>query len=106
MSLASIISGLDLPRYFDCLIISAVTRHAKPDPGLYELALQRAEAIPDYAIHIGDSYIQDVLGARAVGITPILIDRLGKLRPQDMDCLVIHDLREVLDMLEISRTPE
>ena len=106
VSLASIISGLDLPRYFDCLIISAVTRHAKPDPGLYELALQRAEAIPDYAIHIGDSYIQDVLGARAVGITPILIDRPGKLRPKDIDCLVIHDLREVLDVLEISRTPE
>jgi HAD superfamily hydrolase (TIGR01549 family) len=103
VSLASIIVGLDLPRYFDCLIISAVTRHAKPEPGLYELALQRAGAIPDYAIHIGDSYIQDVLGARSVGITPILIDRPGKLRPQEMDCLVIHDLREVLDMLEIAR---
>jgi putative hydrolase of the HAD superfamily len=103
-SLAPIISGLDLPRYFDCLIISAVARHAKPEPGLYELALQRAGAIPDYAIHIGDSYIQDVLGARTVGITPILIDRPGKLRPEDMDCILIRDLQEVLNLLEISTT--
>ncbi|HLW00975.1 MAG TPA: HAD-IA family hydrolase [Ktedonobacterales bacterium] len=104
-SLASIIAGLDLPRYFDCLTISAVTRHAKPEPGLYELALRRAGGISDYAIHIGDSYILDVLGARAVGITPILIDRPGHLRAQEMDCLVIHDLREVLDLLDISTAP-
>ncbi len=104
-NLASIIAGLDLPRYFDCLIISAVTRHAKPEPGLYELALQRANAIPDYAIHIGDSYIHDVLGARAVGITPILIDRPGSLRAEEVDCLLIHDLREVLDLLDIPAAP-
>jgi putative hydrolase of the HAD superfamily len=100
-SLASIIAGLDLPRYFDSLTISAVTRHAKPEAGLYDLALQRAGAIPDYAIHIGDSYIHDVLGARAVGITPILIDRPKRLRPQDVDCLLIRDLRDVLTLLEI-----
>lgn len=104
-SLAPIISGLDLPRYFDCLIISAVARHAKPEPKLYELALQRAGAIPDYAIHIGDSYIQDVLGARIVGITPILLDRPGKLRQANMDCILIRDLREVLELLEIPAAP-
>ena len=30
---------------------------------LYELALQRANSIADYTLHIGDSYIHDVLGA-------------------------------------------
>lgn len=104
-NLAPIISGLNLPPYFDCLTISAVTRHAKPEPGLYDLALQRAGAIADYAIHIGDSYIHDVLGARAVGITPILLDRPGALRAQDVDCLLIRDLSEVLDLLEISTAP-
>ncbi len=104
-SLAPIISGLGLPRYFDCLIISAVTRYAKPEPHLYDLALQRAGAIADYAIHIGDSYIHDVLGARAVGITPILLDRPGKLRAANLDCILINDLREVLDLLEISAAP-
>ena len=105
IDLAPIIYGHDLPRYFDCLIISAVARYAKPEAGLYDLALQRAEAIADYAIHIGDSYILDVLGARSVGITPILIDRAGKWRAEDLDCLIIHDLREVLDLLEIPLLP-
>ncbi len=102
VSLAPIISGLNLPRYFDCLIISAVTRCAKPEPALYDLALQRAGAVADYAIHIGDSYIHDVLGARAVGITPILLDRPGNVRAEDVDCVLIRNLQEVLDLLEIS----
>ncbi|HEY7350298.1 MAG TPA: HAD hydrolase-like protein [Ktedonobacterales bacterium] len=101
VNLAPIISSLNLPRYFDCLVISAVSRYSKPEAGLYDLALQRASAIPDYAIHIGDSYIHDVLGARTVGITPILIDRPGKLRAEEVDCVLIRDLREVLDLLEI-----
>lgn len=104
INLARIIRGLDLARYFDCLIISAATRYSKPEPALYELALRRADAISDYAIHIGDSYIHDVLGARSVGITPVLIDRTNRLQPEQVDCLLIRDLREVLDLLEISPT--
>lgn len=100
-NLIPIISGLDVGRYFDCVIISAVTRYAKPEAALYDLALRRANAIPDYAIHIGDSYIHDVLGARSVGITPILLDRPGRLHSEDIDCILIHDLREVLDQLEL-----
>jgi FMN phosphatase YigB (HAD superfamily) len=68
-------------------LVSAVTRHAKPSPALYDLALQRANSIPDYTIHIGDSYIHDVLGARAVGITPILLDRHNRLEESNVDCL-------------------
>ena len=100
-NLIPIIGGLDIGRYFDCVIISAVTHHAKPEAALYDLALRRANAIPDYAIHIGDSYIHDVLGARSVGITPILIDRPGRLRAEDVDCILIRDLREMLDLLEL-----
>ena len=100
-NLIPIIGGLDIGRYFDCVTISAVTRYAKPEAALYDLALRRANAIPDYAIHIGDSYIHDVLGARSVGIAPILLDRPGRLRAEDVDCILIRDLREVLNLLEL-----
>jgi len=83
------------------LLVSAVTRHAKPSPTLYELALQRANSIADYTIHIGDSYIHDVLGARAVGITPILLDRHRRLEESNVDCLLVHSLFELLQLLEV-----
>lgn len=103
ISLGPILRQLQLTRYFDCVLISAATRHAKPSPTLYDLALQRANAIPDYTIHIGDSYINDVLGARAVGITPVLLDRAHRVTEQTLDCLLVHSLTELLDILEVER---
>jgi REG-2-like HAD superfamily hydrolase len=103
IALGPLLRQLDLTQYFDCLVISAVARHAKPSPTLYDMALERANAIPDYTIHIGDSYIHDVLGARSVGITPILLDRTDTLTENKVDCLLVHSLYELLDLLEITR---
>ena len=100
ISLGPILRRLNLTPYFDCLLVSAVTRHAKPSPLLYEMALERANSIADYTLHIGDSYIHDVLGARAVGMTPVLLDRPGHLEESNVDCLLIHSLAELLDLLE------
>lgn len=103
IALGPILRQLKLTQYFDCLLISAAVRHAKPSPALYEMALHRCNAIADYTIHIGDSYINDILGARSVGITPVLLDRENKLQPTEVDCLLVHSLDELLNLLEVSR---
>ena len=104
IALGPILRNLHLTNYFDCLLISATLRHAKPSPMLYEAALQRADAVADYTIHIGDSYIHDVLGARAMGITPVLLDRARTLEESNVDCLLVHSLYELLDLLEITQS--
>jgi putative hydrolase of the HAD superfamily len=101
IALGPILRQHTLSRYFDCLLVSATTRYAKPSPMLYQQALERANAVPDYALHIGDSYIHDVLGARSVGMTPVLLDRAARLKPENVDCLLVHSLYEMLDLLEI-----
>ncbi len=100
-SLGTILQNLRLNRYFDCLLVSALTGHAKPSSILYETALARANSIADYTLHIGDSYTLDVLGARSVGMTPVLLDRDHSLKPHQVDCLLIHSLSEVPALLEI-----
>jgi REG-2-like HAD superfamily hydrolase len=102
IALGQILSKLNLTQYFDCLVVSAITGYAKPSLQLYDLALQRANAIADYTVHIGDSYIFDVLGARSVGITPILLDRRRYLQENSVDCLLVHSLTELLDLLEVA----
>lgn len=102
ISLGPILQGLRLNSYFDCLLVSATAGHAKPAPALYESALERANSIADYTLHIGDSYPLDVLGARAVGITPILLDRKRLLLPDQVDCLLIHSLSDLLPLLNIA----
>ena len=101
IALGPILRRLGLTRYFDHLTVSAMARYAKPSPALYELALQRANAVADYTLHIGDSYIHDVLGARTVGITPVLLDRAGRLQESNVDCLLVHSLTDLLELLEV-----
>lgn len=103
IGLGLILRHHDLIQYFDFAVISANVRLAKPNPALFETALHRADVIPDYAVHIGDSYPLDVLGARAAGITPILLDRPDHITPDVVDCLLLHDLYGLLDVLEIPR---
>lgn len=106
IALGLIMRHFGLTRFFDFAVISATARRAKPDPELYRLALDRADVVADYAIHVGDSYVRDVLGARALGIHPILIDRMHMLQPAVVDCPLVYDLYEVLDLLQIDRPPQ
>jgi HAD superfamily hydrolase (TIGR01549 family) len=103
IGLGLILRHHDLIEYFDFAVISAVVRHSKPDPVLFQTALTRANAIPDYAIHVGDAYLLDVLGARAAGITPVLLDRERRYDAARLDCPVINDLFGLLALLEIAR---
>ncbi|HEY7835570.1 MAG TPA: HAD-IA family hydrolase [Ktedonobacterales bacterium] len=101
IGLGPILHAHGLNHYFDFAVVSAALRHAKPHPWLFETALRRADAIPDYAVHIGDSYVLDILGARTAGIAGVLIDRRGTLNPANVDVPVVRDLYGLLDLLEI-----
>ncbi len=50
-------------------------RAYKPHKELFATCLRQAGCTPDEAVHIGDSYRSDVLGAQATGIQPILLLR-------------------------------
>jgi HAD superfamily hydrolase (TIGR01549 family) len=64
-----------LNRYFHTIIISGETGTKKPDPAIFRLALEQTGLKPDEVIHVGDSVRDDVNGALASGITPVLIQR-------------------------------
>ena len=79
------------------IIDSGVVGVAKPDPRIFDHALQVVGATADRAVHVGDAYQYDVRGARAAGIRPILVDPLG-IR-DDADCERVPDLLAVADLL-------
>jgi putative hydrolase of the HAD superfamily len=70
----------------------------KPNPLIFQAALQRAVVDASEAVHVGDQYKMDVVGARGVGINPILIDRYN-LYPEVSDCPRIRNLSELADYL-------
>ena len=92
-TLFRILHGHDLTRYFEFVLCSGNIGFCKPSAHFYRLALQRADVDPRNVLHVGDSYHADVRGARAAGITPVLLDRNGTAPP--VDCQVIRDLCEI-----------
>ncbi len=92
------LSWLDLRKYFDGVTYSQEVGAEKPNPAIFQLALKRAQCWPEESVYVGNSYEKDVVGARGVGITPILIDRDN--RYPNVDCRRIRDLRELQALLE------
>lgn len=65
----------------DALITSEGVGVLKPDPAIYEVALRRLGATAAETVMVGDNWQADVLGALAVGIRPVWLNRLGVARP-------------------------
>lgn len=65
-------AGLDGP--LDFILDSAIVGVEKPDPRIFEIACERAGVAPSEALHVGDFYEIDVLGARAAGVDGLLVD--------------------------------
>ncbi len=57
------------------LIDSHNVGYRKPDPAIFQLALDRLELEPHDAAYVGDSFGYDVIGAQRAGLHPILLDR-------------------------------
>ncbi len=89
---------LGLEPYLDFVVTSGEVGADKPEPPIFLAALQRAGVNASEAVHIGDQYNLDVIGARGVGITPILIDRYD-VYPEVSDCHRIHRLTELAEYL-------
>jgi HAD superfamily hydrolase (TIGR01549 family) len=68
---------LGLAKFFDVIIDSQVVGVEKPNPKIFQLALEALEVPPDEAMYAGDIYAIYMLGARAAGISGKLIDQHG-----------------------------
>jgi putative hydrolase of the HAD superfamily len=70
------LQGID--HLFAAVAISGKLGVAKPDPAIFRWAVQEAGADPAATVHVGDQPVNDVDAARAVGLTPVLIDRFAR----------------------------
>jgi len=92
---------LGLTSAFDVIIDSHDEGVEKPDPRFFRIALERSGADAATTIHVGDLYHVDVAGARAAGITPVLLD-VGGLYP-DCDCLRVLSLAELAGAITVTQ---
>jgi putative hydrolase of the HAD superfamily len=97
-----IVDELGLEREADAVVLSFEVGVAKPDPAIYQAALDALAARPEEAVFVDDqaAYCE---GAEAIGIRSFLILRDDADRPEGIsapgDRLVLHDLRSLLDLV-------
>ena len=76
---------LGLQGAVDHLIVSDEVGTMKPARPIFRAALRATSARPEESVMIGDSWSNDVLGAREAGIRPIWFNRFHLPRPADAD---------------------
>ena len=95
--LSALLERVGLSPLFDVIVDSCVEGVEKPDPRLFEIAMARAGAEPARTMHVGDLYYVDVVGARAAGMHPVLVDVAG-LYP-NADCPSVRSVTELPALL-------
>jgi putative hydrolase of the HAD superfamily len=99
--LEDLLLALDVHGLFDFIVGSGPFGRAKPHRSIFERALELAGVGASDAVHVGDAPREDVEGARAVGIRPILIDRRG--RYPDLEVERVTSLTELPEVLARGR---
>jgi HAD superfamily hydrolase (TIGR01509 family) len=91
------LARVGLGRWFDGVVDSFEEGVEKPDPVIFQRAMARYGANPETAIHVGDVYHIDVVGAEGAGIAAVLLDR-GDLNG-DRPCRRVRNLGEFADLV-------
>jgi putative hydrolase of the HAD superfamily len=87
----------NLNPYFENVIISEDVGVNKPNPIIFEYALDKAKALKAESIMIGDSLEADIYGALNFGMEAIFFNPLQKEKPHDVQKEIIH-LEELLKL--------
>jgi len=83
------------------IVISEAVRAYKPHPRMFQRALEQLGLQPHEVLHVGDSDVDDVKGARAAGLRVAWLNRTGRSRRPDVPPpdFEIRDLTELPALL-------
>ena len=94
-----LLEGLGLWGLFDAVTASFQVGAEKPDSRIFSEALARCQVGPQRALHVGDSYEEDVLGAVGAGMRAVWLRRGAHGLHDCHDATVISTLAEVPELL-------
>ncbi|GAB4316629.1 MAG: HAD family hydrolase [Candidatus Sumerlaeia bacterium] len=96
LRLRPVLDGLGLSSRLDPIVISAEVGVEKPSSGIFKAALRQAGVDARQAVYVGDSFEWDVLGARGVGMMPVLINCREPVPSDDSGFITISELADLL----------
>lgn len=96
--LSAVLRNAGLGGFFRDALSSEMLGHEKPERACFETFLSRTSLVPSATVYVGNEYIADVIGARNAGLTPLLVDRSGKMR--SADCVRVSSFTELTSVMD------
>ncbi|MBU6280828.1 HAD family hydrolase [bacterium] len=87
--------------HFDSLLSSEAAGSCKPDPRIFDVALERAGCAPGEALFVGDTISQDVAGANRRGMRSVLLWHRDDKSPPEGEERPHHVVRRIPDLLDL-----
>jgi putative hydrolase of the HAD superfamily len=88
-------ASLGIASHFDLVVDSGKVGVEKPDPRIFAIALDAYGVSASRALHLGDMFPTDVLGARAAGVRHALIDPFAHYAGRHLDVPRVTSVAEV-----------
>jgi putative hydrolase of the HAD superfamily len=97
--LERLLAALDVARFFQVRVISGIEGMEKPDPRIFQLAMDRLGVAPEESVYVGDSPAFDIDPAAGLGMLAVLIDRRDRF--PDHPGPRIAGLEELADLIGV-----
>ena len=88
----------NLTPFFEFSLAAGEVNIYKPEPGVFEHALKRANLAASEVAYVGDNYFADIVGARRAGLHPVLYDP-NNIFPE-ADCTTIQSFDQLKSVIE------
>ena len=86
-----------ISKYFTNIITSERVGVKKPNPAIFNFAMEISGAKSDESIMIGDNFEADILGAKSVGMETVFCDFNGEIATEKV--VTISKLKQLKDIL-------
>jgi epoxide hydrolase-like predicted phosphatase len=96
-NLEAALEGLGILKYFDVIVDSTIAGITKPDPGIFNLAIEKLSVLPSNTVFVGDSYERDIKPAKMLNCETIWLDVSSWTRPEETNAadFIIKDIMEI-----------
>ncbi|HWP68020.1 MAG TPA: HAD family hydrolase, partial [Rectinemataceae bacterium] len=96
-----ILSNLDLLDRFEIVVISSEVGVSKPDERIFRIALEQAGIAPERCLYVGDNFYDDAVGASAVGMKSLIVNRFETFGVEELSGQhIITDISGIIPYLE------
>ncbi len=96
------LKNAELYKYFEYIVVSSDIGYMKPHPTIFKKALLNLKLNKNNAVYVGDTYKQDIIGAKNVGMKAIWLNNQNASFPKDFNKIHDYEIHNLAELMNIS----